>query len=73
MVITDMTMPGMSGEKLAQEILEIRPGIPIIICTGFSNMMNPEKASQMGIKGFLMKPLTMSDLSKGIRNVLDKD
>jgi len=73
MVITDMTMPGMSGEKLAQEILEIRPGIPIIICTGFSNMMSPEKANEKGIKGFLMKPLTMSDLSRGIRDVLDQD
>lgn len=73
MIITDMTMPDMSGEKFAQKILKIRPGIPIIICTGFSNMMSPEKASETGIKGFLMKPLTMSDLSKCIRKVLDQD
>jgi PAS domain S-box-containing protein len=71
MVITDMTMPKMSGENLAKEILKIRSDIPIIICTGFSNMMSPEKASATGIKGFLMKPLTMSDLSKSIRDVLD--
>jgi PAS domain S-box-containing protein len=70
LVMTDMTMPDMSGEKFAQEILKIRPDIPIIICTGFSNMMSPEKAREKGIKGFLMKPLTMSDLSKGVRNVL---
>jgi len=73
MVITDMTMPGMNGSLLAREILKIRADTPIIICTGFSNMMSSEKASQMGIKDFLMKPLTMGDLSKSIRKVLDKD
>ena len=71
MVITDMTMPGMTGDILAKEILKLRSDIPIIICTGFSNMMSPEKASKIGIKDFLMKPLTMGDLSKSIRNVLD--
>jgi len=73
MVITDMTMPGMTGDILAKEILKIRYNIPIIICTGFSKMMSPEKASKMGIKDFLMKPLTMSDLSKSIRTVLDQN
>ena len=73
MVITDMTMPGMTGDILAKEILKIRYNIPIIICTGFSKMMSPEKASKMGIKDFLMKPFTMSDLSKSIRTVLDQN
>ena len=73
MVITDMTMPGITGDILAKEILKLRADIPIIICTGFSNMMSPEKASKMGIKNFLLKPLTMSDLSKSIRNVLDQN
>ena len=72
MVITDMTMPKLTGENLAHEILLTRSDIPIIICTGFSNMMNSEKANAMGIKGFLTKPLTMSDLSKNIRNILDQ-
>lgn len=72
MVITDMAMPGMSGENLAKEILKIRPDMPVIICTGFSNMITPEKASSMGIKDFLMKPLTMHDLSESIRKVLDQ-
>ena len=72
LVISDMSMPVMTGDKLSQEILQIRPNIPIIICTGFSNRINPETASKMGIKGFLMKPLTIVDLAKSIRDVLDK-
>jgi len=73
MVITDMTMPQMSGDTFAQEILKMRSDVPIILCTGFSNLMSPEKAREFGIKGFLMKPLTMSDLSKNIRKVLDQE
>ena len=72
-VITDMTMPGMSGEVFAKEILKLRPDIPVIICTGFSNMMSQEKANEAGIKGFLMKPVTLSDLSECIRKVLDQN
>jgi DNA-binding NtrC family response regulator len=72
LVITDMTMPRMSGENLAKQILKIRSDMPVIICTGFSNMITPENASLMGIKDFLMKPLTMHDLSESIRKVLDQ-
>ena len=72
LVITDMTMPQMSGDTFAQEILKIRSDVPIILCTGFSNLMSPEKAQESGIRGFLMKPLTMNDLSKHIRKVLDQ-
>ena len=72
-VITDMTMPKMSGENFSEEILKIRSDIPIIICTGFSNMMSPEKANATGIKDFLMKPLTMRELSKSIRHVLNQN
>ncbi len=72
LVITDMTMPIMSGENLAKEILKIRSDMPVIICTGFSNMITPENASSKGIKDFLMKPFTMHDLSKSIRKVLDQ-
>ena len=70
-IITDMTMPRMSGEKLAQEILKIRPNIPIIICTGFSRVVTPTKTGAMGIKDFLLKPLTMHDLAISIRRALD--
>jgi PAS domain S-box-containing protein len=72
LVITDMAMPNMSGDQLASELIKIRPDIPIVLCTGFSERMPEEQAESMGIKGFLMKPIIMKDLSKKIREVLDK-
>ncbi|MDY6790320.1 MAG: PAS domain S-box protein [Thermodesulfobacteriota bacterium] len=72
LVITDLTMPNMTGDKLAGELIKIRPEIPIILCTGFSEMMSKEKAESIGIKGFLMKPVVMKDLSHVIRQALDK-
>ncbi len=72
-VITDMTMPNMTGDKLAAELIKIRPAIPIILCTGFSEMMSKEKTAALGIKGFLMKPVVMKDLSSIIRKVLDDE
>jgi PAS domain S-box-containing protein len=71
LVITDMTMPNMTGEQLADELIKIRFDIPVILCTGFSEKMSEEKAKAMGIKGFLMKPVVMKDLSSTIRKVLD--
>jgi YesN/AraC family two-component response regulator len=71
LVITDMTMPDMTGEKLAGELGKIRSDIPIILCTGFSELISKEKAESLGIKGFLMKPVVIKDLSNMIRNVLD--
>ena len=73
LVITDMTMPNMTGDKLACELIKIRPTVPVILCTGFSEMMSKEKAESLGIKGFLMKPVTMPDFSTTIRKVLHKD
>ena len=72
LVITDMTMPQMTGDELATKILKIRQKIPIILCTGFSETMSEEKAASMGIKGFLLKPMAMRDLSQKVRDVLDK-
>ncbi|MBF0202766.1 MAG: PAS domain S-box protein [Desulfamplus sp.] len=71
-VITDMAMPNLSGDKLAVELIKIRPNIPVLLCTGFSTIMSEEKALSMGIKGFLMKPIIISDLDKKIREVLDE-
>jgi CheY-like chemotaxis protein len=71
LVITDMTMPSMTGDKLAQELLRIRPAIPIILCTGFSDHITEEKAKTMGIREFVMKPLLMKDLAKAMRRALD--
>jgi len=72
LVITDMSMPNMSGDKLSVELTKIRPGIPILLCTGFSEIMSEEKAMLLGIKGFLFKPIVMNDLAKKVREVLDK-
>jgi len=71
MVITDMAMPNMSGDKLASELVKIRPDIPVLLCTGFSEKIPAEKAKSMGIEGFLMKPIVRADLSKKIREVLE--
>ena len=72
LVITDMTMPNMTGVELAKEILNIRSNIPIVICTGFSEQMSKDTTKAMGISGFVMKPVLMSEVAKKIREVLDK-
>ena len=72
LVITDMAMPLMSGEKLAKKLLSIRSDIPIILCTGFSEIMSEEMATEYGIQGFLTKPVSMKDLADKIRKLLDQ-
>ena len=72
LVITDMTMPDMTGERLAKELMQVRPDIPIILCTGFSERITEEKAKGMGIREFVMKPLVMRDLANTVRQVLDE-
>ncbi len=71
LVITDMAMPNLSGDKLALALNRIRHDIPILMCTGFSENMTEEKAASLGIKGFLMKPVVMKDFAQKIREVLD--
>ena len=73
LVITDMTMPNMTGVQLSQKLLETRPDIPIIICTGFSENIDDEKAKAAGIRGYVMKPIVKSELAKKIREVLDQE
>lgn len=73
LVITDMTMPEMTGEQLAKEVLKIRPDMPIIICTGFSEKIDDEKAKEIGIRQYVEKPLNRSDLAKLVRHVLDEN
>jgi CheY-like chemotaxis protein len=72
-VITDMTMPHLTGEDLAREFFRIRPDVPIILCTGFSERITEEKATSLGIRGFIMKPLLAAALAKKIREVLDQN
>lgn len=66
-VITDETMPGMSGMLLSEKILQIKPGMPIILCTGYSERATPEAAAQIGIAGFLSKPFDMKALLNKIQ------
>jgi len=71
LIITDMTMPQITGDKLAADILQIKNDIPILLCTGFSEAITEEKAASMGIKGFLMKPFLIKDLEEKILELLD--
>jgi nitrogen-specific signal transduction histidine kinase len=71
LVITDQTMPEMTGIDLAREILAIRADMPIIMCTGFSHLVDADKATAAGIRAFAMKPLTKREIARTIRNVLD--
>ncbi len=72
LVITDQTMPYMTGEMLSQALRNIRPDIPIILCTGFSHVITKETALSMGLNAFLQKPLTMHELGATIQRVLSQ-
>jgi PAS domain S-box-containing protein len=71
LVITDMTMPRMTGDKLTQEILKIRADMPIILCTGYSERMSSERAQELGIRKYIEKPIEMETLARSVREVLD--
>jgi two-component system cell cycle sensor histidine kinase/response regulator CckA len=72
LIITDMTMPDMTGTQLASEIKSIRADIPIIICTGFSDRINEETSSEFDIQAFITKPVIQKEMAQIIRDVLDK-
>ena len=72
LVITDQTMPGMTGVDLARRLLQIRPELPIILCTGFSSQISEDRARAMGIREFALKPLSKKDIARLIRKVLDE-
>jgi signal transduction histidine kinase/CheY-like chemotaxis protein len=71
LVITDMTMPKMTGDQLARKMMDIKPEIPVILCTGFNEAITEEKALAMGIDKFVMKPIVKDKLANTIRAVLD--
>ncbi|MCX5882449.1 MAG: response regulator [Deltaproteobacteria bacterium] len=71
LVITDMSMPNMAGDRLAAELMKIRPDIPVILCTGYNKNISETLAAEIGIRALLMKPLTKTGLAKTVRNVLD--
>jgi DNA-binding NtrC family response regulator len=72
LVISDKSMPLMTGERLAMEMILIKPGIPVIICTGFSDENAVKRAKAIGVKGFLMKPMAIGDLAEMVRKVIDE-
>jgi signal transduction histidine kinase/CheY-like chemotaxis protein/PAS domain-containing protein len=71
LVITDMTMPNMTGDILSKEMMDIRPDIPIILCTGYSKRISEGRVNDIGIKAFAYKPFVKADLAKTVRKVLD--
>ncbi len=71
LVITDQTMPGLTGKDLLEEIKKYRPDMPTVLCTGYSNKINEEEAARCGISHFLMKPIDFHELSQMIRAVLE--
>jgi len=73
LIITDKTMPNMTGPDLAQEIKKIRPDIPIIMCTGFSEEISLDRLESTGLDEIVMKPVSTRKIAKAIRKVLDKE
>jgi PAS domain S-box-containing protein len=73
LVITDMTMPHMTGDKLARELMKIRPHIPVILCTGNSRLISDEKIKEIGIKAVVIKPVLKRTLAEMVREVLDDE
>ncbi|MBC2717362.1 MAG: response regulator [Desulfobacteraceae bacterium] len=73
MVITDMSMPKINGIQLAKEIFSVRPDLPIIICTGFSDLINEETVESFGIRKLVMKPILRKTLALTVREVLDNN
>lgn len=71
LVVTDMNMPGMNGDVLAGELLKLRPGLPLILLTGYSESIGREKALELGFRDLLMKPVRLKELSAAIRQILD--
>ena len=72
LVITDQTMPKMTGIELSLAIMGLRPALPVILCTGFSEVISPEKAMDLGIKDFLYKPIVTEQMAKAVRKALDQ-
>ncbi|MDM8540288.1 response regulator [Desulfococcaceae bacterium HSG9] len=73
LVITDMTMPHLTGDRLARKLMYIRPEIPIILCTGYDKRLTLEKAKSLGVRDLLQKPVGWRDLAMAIRRALDSN
>ncbi|MDA8139092.1 MAG: ATP-binding protein [Desulfobacteraceae bacterium] len=72
LVITDLAMPNLTGDRLAAKLIAIRPELPILLCTGFSDQLSAENAAALGIRGFAYKPIVRAELAKLVRKALDE-
>lgn len=72
MLITDLSMPQLGGIQLARKVLSFNPALPVILCTGYSEMLEKELVENIGIKAVLMKPVILSELARSVRNILDQ-
>ena len=73
LLITDFTMPGMTGDVLTEEVLRICPDLPVLLCTGYSELINQKQAAALGIKKYLKKPLSLRDLAKAVEETIQKN
>ncbi len=71
LLISDQTMPGMTGDLLAQEVLKIRPDLPIILCTGYSQRIDERRARERGIRALVMKPILIQEIDAAVRRALE--
>ena len=71
LVITDLTMPQITGIELANKLMDIRPDIPIILCTGFNDVIDEDKAKSMGIRELLLKPASTNELKNAISRAVE--
>ena len=72
-MITDRTMPIITGLDITKEVPGLKPGMPIVMCTGFTDILNREAAAKIGIKAYLMKPLGYNELATSVRNLLGEN
>ena len=70
LLITDQTMPGIPGAKLAEAVMRARPNIPVILCTGYSEVIDENEARSMGIREFVLKPFSIRDMAEAVRRAL---
>src|SRR5262249_51979576 len=70
LVITDHTMPHMTGVDLARQLLALRPALPVILCTGYTEAIGPEGARALGIREYLMKPVSAAQLAQAVARAL---
>mgnify|MGYP006284012909 CR=1 FL=1 len=73
LLIADVTMPDITGDKLAFQVKKIRPDVPVLLCTGFSEKIDDQKKEELGIEGYMFKPVSKTDLAKMVRKILDEN